>query len=247
MNSEPARLGSILLSIQEPKPGFARAFHRWYERDHFYAGVMSGPGFFAGRRWVATRELEAQRVPADQRGSSLVTYWILDGEYDGAVEWAVQRVRGLHEQGRMFSESEQIHTGFYRHQLEVGREPDGVPAALALDHPFGSIAIVWVEGVPTEAGLRSLLVDTARSTSPGPELCLTFSALPLPGGAPASTPRNSELHSRTLCLFFGDEAPDEESMSRLVTAIDQHGFGPVSVAMAFVPTVPGTDRYIDEL
>ena len=58
------RLGSLLVSLLEPEPGDEVGFHRWYERDHFYAGCMAGPGFFAGRRFVATRALKALRAPA---------------------------------------------------------------------------------------------------------------------------------------------------------------------------------------
>jgi len=54
-------LGSILVSLLEPTPGSARDFNRWYERDHFYAGCMSGEHFFAGRRFVATRALKDLR------------------------------------------------------------------------------------------------------------------------------------------------------------------------------------------
>ena len=80
------RLGSLLFSLVEPERGHGRAFHRWYERDHFYSGMMSGPDLFAGRRWVATRALKKLRYPADSplvdpldAGSYAVTYWILEG------------------------------------------------------------------------------------------------------------------------------------------------------------------------
>ena len=43
-------LGSILVSLLEPEEGTARAFNRWYERDHFYAGCMTGADFFSDRR-----------------------------------------------------------------------------------------------------------------------------------------------------------------------------------------------------
>ena len=57
-------LGSILVSLLEPAPGSASDFNRWYERDHFYAGCMTGKNFFAGRRFVATRALKDLRYPA---------------------------------------------------------------------------------------------------------------------------------------------------------------------------------------
>ena len=81
-------LGHVLFSIVEPHKGHEREFHRWYERDHFYAGCMAGANYFSGRRFVATRPLKALRFPEDtpvtpdiRRGSYLVLYWILAGTY----------------------------------------------------------------------------------------------------------------------------------------------------------------------
>ena len=41
--AEPIKLGSILLTVVEPRRGHEVAYNRWYERDHFYAGCMIGP------------------------------------------------------------------------------------------------------------------------------------------------------------------------------------------------------------
>jgi hypothetical protein len=32
------KVGSMLLTLVDPNPGFEAAYNRWYERDHFYAG-----------------------------------------------------------------------------------------------------------------------------------------------------------------------------------------------------------------
>src|SRR5208283_544258 len=83
--AEPIKLGSMLLTVVEPHRGHEIAYNRWYERDHFYAGCMIGEGCFAGRRWVATRDLKRLRypeggpvVPSREVGSYLSLYWILD-------------------------------------------------------------------------------------------------------------------------------------------------------------------------
>ena len=65
MAEYPVTLGSILLTLVEPHPGYEIAYNRWYERDHFYAGCLVGPGILAGARWVATREMKALRFPDD--------------------------------------------------------------------------------------------------------------------------------------------------------------------------------------
>ena len=85
-------LGSILVSLLEPEPGTAREFNRWYERDHFYAGCMSGQHFFSGRRFLATRDLKALRYPPSSEavddtaiGSFLALYWMERGHHVEAV------------------------------------------------------------------------------------------------------------------------------------------------------------------
>ena len=61
----PVKVGSMLLTLVEPSPGFERAYNRWYERDHYYAGCLVGPWLFAGSRWVAPRRLKDRRWPAE--------------------------------------------------------------------------------------------------------------------------------------------------------------------------------------
>ena len=83
--ADPVKLGSILFTLVEPHKGHEVAYHRWYERDHFYAGCMIGPYNFAGRRFVSTRDLKGLRYPAESeitsgpsaRGSYLALYWAL--------------------------------------------------------------------------------------------------------------------------------------------------------------------------
>src|SRR5689334_10322602 len=71
----PVKVGSMLLTMVDPNPGFEKAYNRWYERDHYYAGCLVGPWLFAGSRWVAPRELRQQRWPADERASVVAQPW----------------------------------------------------------------------------------------------------------------------------------------------------------------------------
>ena len=79
----PIRVGSMLFVLTDPGVGHEVEYNRWYERDHFYAGCMIGPWLFAGRRWVATRDLKDLRFrdglvarPESTRGSYVAIYWI---------------------------------------------------------------------------------------------------------------------------------------------------------------------------
>ena len=258
MTDGGVRLGSILFSLVEPEPGHERAFHRWYERDHFYAGMMSGPDLFAGRRWLATRALKTLRYPADSpvvddlaRGSFAVTYWILADRHEAFVRWAVERVHALHAAGRMFRQARQLHTGFYAFRWSVGRDADGVPPELALDHPYAGLVAVVVDPEPgaEAAPLESWLRDGELRGTPAGQ-CLAFAPLPLPDDAPANTPRITPPEGRTLLLYFLDESPErcwKPLFSECGRRVAEAGLGRVSFAAPFVPTVPGTDRHLDQL
>ena len=95
---QPIELGTMLFTMVEPRKGHEVEYNRWYERDHFYGGCLAGPYLFAGRRWVATKDLKAKRFPASspitpdpQVGSYLAVYWVLKGTHDDWNRWSVDQ------------------------------------------------------------------------------------------------------------------------------------------------------------
>ncbi len=256
------RLGSILLSLVEPRRGFEVAFHRWYERDHFYAGCMIGPWLFAGRRWVATRDLKKLRSPAQTpvtddvaKGSYLVTYWIHEGHHDEFVRWAVTRVHALRAAGRMFDEADQVHTSFYAYCWGVSRDADGVPPELALDHPFAGLVAAMIDrnaGVEAERLDRWYREEHLPGALAGSSaaLCLAFHPLPLPEGAPLNVPRTPGGERRSLHLYFLERDPRDgwdATFAGHADALATSGLGELAYLAPFIPTLPGSDRYTDEL
>jgi hypothetical protein len=256
-------LGSVLVSLLDPAPGQEVAFHRWYERDHFYAGVMAGPWFFAGRRFVATRELKDMRLCAPEaapvledlrRGSYLTLYWILAGHHREAEHWSVEQVQRLIARGRMLAGRRPVHAGFYRHRWSAFRDADGVPAELALDHPYAGVALAMVERAPevaveVERWLREEQLPRTLRGSPA-ALCLGLEPMPLPDGVPAYIPRSQGLERRCLLLFFLEADPRacwKELVEPLRPALASTGLARLALAAPFIPTIPGADRYADEL
>ena len=80
--------------------------------------------------------------------------------------------------------------------------------------------------------------------------CLGFAPLPLPDDAPANTPRIGVPEDRSLLLYFLEADPRDCWTGLFAPAAEQlaaEGLGRISYASAFLPTVPGTDRYTDEL
>jgi hypothetical protein len=255
------KLGTVLFSIADAKPGFAHAYNRWYERDHFFAGCMVGANFFSGKRWIATKPLKAARFPAAApeigKGSFLHLYWILQGTYAETLRWSVDQVQQLYKQERMEPPRENISSGFYRYEGGVFRDDDGVPAELALEHPYRAVSVVMIDraGKVPEADFSRWLEETwlphfmARSP-----VAMTLILRPeeLPADAPANVPRPgaAELERRVLLLSFLEDASPAvwadkfQAFARSLTAA---GMGEVVFASPFIPTVPGTDKYVDEI
>ena len=234
-------------------------------RDSFYAGVLSGPGVLAGRRFVATRALKALRIPVPlpsdgplrdpSRGSYVVLYGIQAGEHDRFSAWAVERVQALHRAGRMFAEREQVQTAFFAAAGGVARDADGVPPALVLDHPYAGLVAAYFEAPEggTGAELGRWLAESlwpAKLAGSSIAQCLHFSPLPLPEGAPRDTPVEAARERRLLTLCFLDGDPRDtwaRHFARLAAEVADAGRGRLLYGAPFVPTVPGTDRYSDEL
>jgi hypothetical protein len=261
VEASPVRLGSILFTLVEPHRGHEVAYNRWYERDHFYAGCMVGPGILAGARFVATRRHKALRSPpasaitADpSRGSYLALYWISREGQDAWGAWAAQEVHRLHRAGRMFPHRDHVHTRMYRYRGGAFRDPDGVPAEIALDHRYPGLVVTFVEAPPGErdACLRGLLEEhlPGRLAGSPAAMALAFTPVPVPDDAPVDIPRPVGEEGWILLLWFVERDPAEGwegSFAGAGSALEGTGRLRHLFTGPFVATIPGTDAYVDEL
>jgi hypothetical protein len=245
------RLGSMLFTLVEPHRGHEVAYNRWYETDHFYAGCMVGPWLFAGRRWVATAPLKDLRFGTDvdrfggaARGSYVAVYWILEGRHDDHVDWALRQVRWLHANGRMFAERDHVHTLMYRH--EWTSRTSTVPAELALDHPFGGMTATLVRPA---AGVTAAELGRFVGERFTPELEVGFSPIPLDPDAPVAQQGLEGIEGCLLNLSFTTSSPAAWWPEQRAAAdrLAAEGLGQLLWTAPFVPTVPGTDTYTDQL
>ena len=248
MTESPVKLGSILFTLVEPHRGFEVAYNRWYERDHFYAGVLVGPHTLAGQRWVATRAEKELRQPGDMPGSYLGLYWIEAGHHDAWNRWGVDTVNTLHAEGRMFTERDHVHTALYDFAWGFGRDPDGVPPELALDHRYRGLVAMLVEGGAGD-WYREELLPMVVPGLPVDQV-LAFTPLPLLADAPTDVGRQSDDVERLLLLWFLDADPAEAWAGGFAdhgVRLAASGHGTLTWAAPFRPTVPGTDIYTDQL
>ena len=263
MKEYPIKLGTILFTMVEPHRGHEVEYNRWYERDHFYAGCMIGAYTFAGQRWVATKPYKELRYPREENaitpdpmvGSYLALYWILADHQADWNRWGVDQVNYLHAEGRMFPERDHIHTQLYDYRWGAFRDPDGVSAELALDHRYPGLAVVVGE---ISEGADAAAVEAWYRNEHLPDLfadgaldqVLSFSPLPLLPDAPGDVPRADTDERRFLQLWFLDTDPAEVWTSAVAdhgAALEKSGLGSLVWASPFIPTVPGTDTYTDQL
>lgn len=255
------KVGTALFTLVEPHRGHEVAYNRWYERDHFYAGCMIGAGWFAGRRWVATRELKALRYPTEtpflpdvSAGSYLATYWVEASQSAEAIAWGSTQVRWLHEHGRMFEARDHIHTMMYVHRFDVFRDDDPVPASLSLDHPYRGLVVAMVDRDPDadRSAAKAWLTDHLRAAMQDTPVAaaLAFTPIPLPKDAPVFQPPNPGEEHRTMLAVFCQDDPRavwDSFFAGLGEQVAASGFLRVSYCAPFVPTIPGTDTYTDQL
>jgi hypothetical protein len=230
--TDPVEIGTAIVAYIEPHAGLAREFNRWYERDHFYAAALAGPGMFAGARWVATRACKEVRPPVSgfgdpRHGSYLATYWLLPGMQAEWEAWTAKQMSTLPPE-RLFPGRDHLHTARYEVAFDL-RSDGAPPPATALDHGFAGVVAIAAEDphlaalgllgddIPLVVGLRRDRVILATTEPPDHVLMLAFC-----NGDVVETWKTRVAHRL-------DYVPG------------------LLFASPFLRTVPGTDRYVDEL
>jgi hypothetical protein len=126
---------------------------------------------------------------------------------------------------------------------------------LALDHPYaGLVAVVGdaAESIGRDGAAEwfrgDVLPDLLASTPV--DQCISWIPQPLLGDAPSDVPRAPESPTRFMHLYFLNERPDavwDKTFANLGDRMRDAGVGEVVFASPFIPTIPGTDTYTDQL
>ncbi|WP_128802205.1 MULTISPECIES: hypothetical protein [unclassified Streptomyces] len=257
------RPGHALITMVEPHPGHEYAYNRWYEDDHYYAGAMAMPWMFAGRRWVATRDLQLLRYPEKSAiaqpvtaGCYLSTYWITDGRYDDHMRWTVAINKRLNRDARVYQDRTHVFTAFQDHEATVYRDGAAGPRDVhALDHPYAGLVVEVIDAESAEQ--RGELLEWLRSrhlpkrVAGSPAAMVTvFRPTPLPGDRMTYVKQVEGVDTRLTLLWFLQADPREcweAYFADLDAPVREAGLGRVELVAPFVPTVPGTDTYVDRL
>jgi hypothetical protein len=257
-------IGTSLITMVEPHPGHEYGYNRWYEDDHFYGGAMAMPWMFAGRRWVATRELQRLRYPEKSAvaepvgaGCYLSVYWLTRGRHDEHMRWTVGINRRLNRDGRVYRDRTHVFTSFQQHAGVAYRDGAAGPRDVhALDHPYAGLVLEVIDA--EDAGQRDRLLDwllerglPGRLPAGGPAaMCVLFRPLPLPVDKMSYVKPVDGTETRLTLLWFLQQDPRAcwDAFTGLDTEVAAAVPGArVELVAPFIPTLPGTDVYVDEL
>lgn len=257
-----AKIGHALITMVEPHPGHERSYNRWYEDDHFNSGAMAMPWMFAGRRWVAPTWLQSLRYPSDfavaqpvEAGKYITLYWLTEGRYDDHMAWTVATNKRLKADDRIHMDRTHVYTAFQAYRGASYRDETGPRDIHALDYPFGGLVLEVIDA-PSQSGREALLewlkserVPQALAGSDA-MMCLYFQPTPLPADKMSYVKDVEGVDNRLTLLWFleGDPAASwDRSFAGNGERVSASGLGRMELAAPFIPTLPGTDKYVDQL
>jgi hypothetical protein len=272
MRQQHVHIGAVWVSLMEPDLGHEVAFNQWYADDHFYAGGMSVPWIFAGRRWVCPRDHQAVRISDEdstfqpaEAGRFLHLNFFSLGHVDAVGSALGDTIAGLAGEGRMYVDEIPRRHVFSRIQPYVGAvygapDEDGPLDIHALDYPFGGVV---VEVLRTRPGhdreqLVAWLVDDflpVQLPASRADMCLVSVDADLPEELAKRTSRIPRAYGdhadrRLTLLWFTEDDPLDDWQQRFAghaAALDGAGIGRLEFSSPFIPVVPGTNRHIDAI
>ena len=125
----------------------------------------------------------------------------------------------------------------------------------ALDHPYSGLVLEVVDAAPDRdrdallAWLRDEHVP-GRLAGSDAAMCLVFEPRPLPGDRMSYVQDVPGIERRLTLLWLTETDPRDcwaATFAGAGDAIASAGQGRIELAAPFVPTVPGTNTYVDEL
>jgi hypothetical protein len=213
-------IGTAIVSYIEPHPGQAVAFNHWYERDHFPATVTGGPGVFAGARFVATRACKAMRPTGTLFGDPERGSYL-------AVAWVLPGKQAEWEEWV----AHEMETLAAQGRLFPGR-----------DHVHTAIyEWIWDSGTvdaisALDRGYAGVIVAAAEPAVPRLDLAVSVG---LRLSRTVISQAEPPPHELVLGFCAGDPLAE---FAAIRPQLDACGF-----ASPFLATIPGTDRYTDDL
>jgi hypothetical protein len=189
-------------------------------------------------------------------GCYLSTYWVTEGRYDDHMKWTVGINKRLNRDGRVYRDRTHVFTAFQDHEATVYRDGAAGPRDFhALDHPYQGLVLEVVDAESAEQRtellewLRAKQLPRVLQDSPAAMVTI-FRPTPLPGDRMTYVKQVEGVDTRLTLLWFLQDDPREcweEHFAGRPEAVAESGLGRVELVAPFIPTVPGTDAYVDQL
>jgi hypothetical protein len=172
------------------------------------------------------------------------------------MQWTVAINKRLNRDARVHQERTHVFTSFQDHEATVYRDGAAGPRDHhALDHPYRGLVLQVVEAEGPERRtellewLRTSHLPARLKNSPA-AMVTVFRPTPLPGDRMTYVKQVEGVDTRLTLLWFLQEDPRERweaCFTGLDEAVAESGLGTTSFVAPFIPTVPGTDTYVDQL
>ena len=164
----------------------------------------------------------------------------------------------LHKAGRMFEERDHVHTLLYRYRLASSRRDHRRrcrPSWPSTTRTAGFVAVFTdrADGVDRRPAAGVAAQRAPAGAAAGTDAALVVGAsspLPLLDRRPRRRAPQRSRDQRTLLLWFLDAHPStswEPVILEHERKLAESGLGTVIAALPFIPTIPGTDTYTDQL
>jgi hypothetical protein len=257
-------IGGALISMVEPHPGTEIAYNRWYEDDHFYSGALSMPWMFAGKRYVATRDLQLMRYPdpsimADPvtAGCYLHLYWINRGRMEDHIRWSSSTNYRLRADNRIHLDRTHVMTAFQDYIGYTRRMPEGPRDIHSLDCNYPGVVVEVIDARPnsTRDELDEWLAEeyvpwTQRGPHSPVAMTLRFAPQPLPPDKQPDVFDIPGIERRITVIHFLTEDPRIRWMTRFArhgARVEAAAVGQLQFCAPFIEAHHGTNDYVDEL
>lgn len=172
------------------------------------------------------------------------------------MRWTVAINRRLNRDARVYQDRTHVFTAFQDHEATVYRDGAAGPRDFhALDHPYAGLVlqVIDAEGPEERAELlewlRARHLPKRLAGSPA-AMVTVFRPTPLPVDRMSYVKQVEGVDTRLTLLWFLEADPRdcwEAYFDGLGEAVAESGLGRPELLAPFVPTVPGTDTYVDRL
>jgi hypothetical protein len=159
----------------------------------------------------------------------------------------------LYHQGRGFDHRRHVFTSYYRSAFTALRDSGPLAPQHAFDHPFEGVVLHVLQAAE---GRADDLVEWLQTEFVPAQLARSDAAIVLafrPAGAEVGSVPGLEgipTPDRLVTMLWMLESDPRAHWSHWAdhdALVERSGLGRVLLGAPFVPTVPGTDRYVSEL